>query len=76
MTCAHVHDVAAELALGALTGRERASAIGHLEQCRACREDVRQLIAAGLAAYDGPYRRGGRLPSAASRPGPAEVVST
>lgn len=47
MTCAHVHDVAAELALGALTGRERASAIGHLEKCRACREDVRQLMATG-----------------------------
>jgi hypothetical protein len=47
MTCAHVHDVAAELALGALTGRERASAIAHLEKCRACREDVRQLMATG-----------------------------
>ena len=47
MTCAHVHDVAAELALGALTGRERAGAIAHLEKCRACREDVRQLMATG-----------------------------
>jgi hypothetical protein len=47
MTCAHVHDVAAELALGALTGRERAGAIAHLEKCRVCREDVRQLMATG-----------------------------
>jgi anti-sigma factor ChrR (cupin superfamily) len=47
MTCAELHDVAAELALGALTGRERAAAIAHLEKCRACREDVRQLTAAG-----------------------------
>jgi hypothetical protein len=46
-TCAHVHDVAAELALGALTGRERAGAIAHLERCRVCREDVRQLMATG-----------------------------
>jgi anti-sigma factor ChrR (cupin superfamily) len=47
MTCAELQDVAAELALGALTGRERAAAIAHLEKCRACREDVRQLTAAG-----------------------------
>jgi hypothetical protein len=48
MTCAELHDVAAELALGALTGRERAAAIAHVERCRACREDVRQLTAAGV----------------------------
>ena len=47
MTCAELHDVAAELALGALTGRERAAAIAHLETCSACREGVRQLTAAG-----------------------------
>jgi hypothetical protein len=47
MTCAHVHDVAAELALGALTGRERADAIAHLGKCRACRENVRRLMATG-----------------------------
>jgi anti-sigma-K factor RskA len=47
MTCAELQDVAAELALGALTGRERAAAIAHMEKCRACREDVRQLTAAG-----------------------------
>jgi hypothetical protein len=47
MTCAHLHDVAAELALGVLTGRDRATAIAHLEQCRACREEVRQLMVVG-----------------------------
>jgi hypothetical protein len=47
MTCAELADVAAELALGVLTGRERAVAIGHLNGCEACREDVRQLMATG-----------------------------
>jgi hypothetical protein len=47
MTCAELHDVAAELALGVLTGRERAAASAHLEHCKDCREDVRQLMATG-----------------------------
>ena len=47
MACAQVRDVVAELALDALTGRERGSALAHLEGCRACREDVRQLMAVG-----------------------------
>jgi hypothetical protein len=62
MTCAHVHDVAAELALGALTGRERAGAIAHLERCRVCREDVRQLMATGGQLLE-------LLPPAAPPPG-------
>jgi hypothetical protein len=45
MDCAGLAEVAAELALGVLTGRERAQAIAHLEQCDTCREDVRQLMA-------------------------------
>src|ERR1700761_8434711 len=45
MTCAELADVAAELALGVLTGRERAIAITHLDTCDDCREDVRQLMA-------------------------------
>ena len=45
MTCAELADVAAELALGVLTGRERALAVAHLEWCDGCREDVRQLMA-------------------------------
>jgi hypothetical protein len=47
MTCAELADVAAELALGVLTGRERAMAVAHLDRCDACREDVRQLMATG-----------------------------
>ena len=47
MTCAELADVSAELALGVLTGRERAVAIAHLNACEACREDVRQLMATG-----------------------------
>jgi hypothetical protein len=47
MTCAELADVAAELSLGVLTGRERAVAIAHLDRCEACREDVRQLMATG-----------------------------
>jgi hypothetical protein len=47
MTCAELADVAAELALGVLTGRERAAAIAHLDKCDECREYVRQLMATG-----------------------------
>jgi hypothetical protein len=47
MTCAELHDVAAELALGVLTGRERATATAHLETCKACREEVRELMVTG-----------------------------
>lgn len=47
MTCGELADVAAELALGVLTGRERAMAVAHLEECEACREDVRHLMATG-----------------------------
>jgi anti-sigma factor RsiW len=47
MTCAELADVAAELALGVLTGRERAVAVAHLDRCDECREYVRQLMATG-----------------------------
>jgi hypothetical protein len=47
MTCAELADVAAELALGVLTGRDRAVAIAHLDKCQACREHVRQLMETG-----------------------------
>jgi Putative zinc-finger len=43
MNCHQFQDMAAELALGVLTGRERAQAMAHLEHCEACRENVRQL---------------------------------
>ena len=47
MGCAEFADAAAELALGVLTGRERAQALAHLDQCEACRENVRQLTVTG-----------------------------
>ena len=43
----HLADVAAELALGALTGRERARAIAHLEKCRTCRAQVQRISLTG-----------------------------
>jgi Putative zinc-finger len=47
MECREFSDVAAELALGVLTGRERAQALAHLDHCASCREQVRQLTATG-----------------------------
>src|SRR5215469_4018705 len=47
MSCAEFYDSAAELALGVLTGRERAEALAHLDRCEACREHVRQLTVTG-----------------------------
>jgi hypothetical protein len=44
MSCAQLHEVAAELALGVLTGRERAAALAHLDYCEDCREEVQQLM--------------------------------
>jgi len=48
MNCAQLADVAAELALGVLTGRERADAIAHLDTCTACR----QLVSSYAVATD------------------------
>ena len=45
--CGELADTAAELALGALTGRERAEALAHLDRCTACREYVRRLTMTG-----------------------------
>jgi hypothetical protein len=47
MDCGELADIAAELALGAVTGRERAQALAHLDQCRACRERVGRLMTTG-----------------------------
>jgi hypothetical protein len=47
MGCAGFADVAAELALGALTGRERAGALAHLDRCAACRKHMRQPTTTG-----------------------------
>jgi hypothetical protein len=43
MNCAEFAEVAAELELGVLTGRERADAVGHLDHCAACAAGIRQL---------------------------------
>ncbi|MBO0804725.1 MAG: hypothetical protein J2P25_16830 [Nocardiopsaceae bacterium] len=47
MDCGEFSDVAAELALGVLTGRERGDALAHLERCDACLAAVRQLAMTG-----------------------------
>ena len=47
MSCGEFADVAAELALGVLTGRERAEAVAHLDECDSCREHIRQLLLTG-----------------------------
>ena len=43
MTCEQLADVAPELALGVLTGRERADAYQHLDGCASCRTLVNSL---------------------------------
>lgn len=43
----HLTDITAELALGALTGRQRARATAHLEKCGACRTQVQDMTATG-----------------------------
>ena len=47
MGCREFSDISAELALGVLTGRERAQALAHLDHCASCREEVGQLTATG-----------------------------
>jgi hypothetical protein len=46
MACAEVEALAAELALGTVSGAERAGALDHLAGCPACRELVDQLARA------------------------------
>jgi len=47
MECGGFADVRAELALGVLTGRERAAALAHLGRCAECQENVRGLTMTG-----------------------------
>jgi hypothetical protein len=47
LTCAELEELAAELALGTVSGAERAGALDHLARCAACRELVDDL--AGVA---------------------------
>ncbi len=81
MECREFSDVAAELALGVLTGRERAQALAHLDHCVSCREKVRELTATGegllglLPSVEPPAgfeaRVMDRLGLSAPAPGPA-----
>src|SRR5919202_4814751 len=43
VTCAELEELAAELALGTVSGPERAAALDHLAGCAACRELVDEL---------------------------------
>lgn len=45
--CSWLREVAAELALGLLTGDERAEALAHLERCGDCQAEVAALTAVG-----------------------------
>jgi len=45
--CGQLVDMAAELALGVLTGRDRAAALAHLDGCPVCGEYVRELTETG-----------------------------
>ncbi|HEY0716108.1 MAG TPA: hypothetical protein VGD68_00695 [Streptosporangiaceae bacterium] len=47
MSCDDFGGAAAEFSLGVLTGRERARAVAHLDDCESCREHVRQLSLTG-----------------------------
>jgi len=62
MECDELAGVAAELALGALPGRERADAIAHLDRCEACRENVCRLTMTGEELF-------GLLPAREPPPG-------
>ena len=85
MGCQEFSDVAAELALGVLTGRERAQALAHLDHCASCREEVGQLTATGegllglLPSVEPPAgfeaRVMDRLGLAAPAPSPASQAS-
>jgi hypothetical protein len=90
MGCDPFADVAAELALGVLTGRERADALAHLDRCPACRETVRQLTMTGeqllelLPPVEPPAgfesrvlaRLGIAVPDVPPAPAPSAVVVT
>ena len=45
LTCQQCHELAPELALDVLPGRERAEALAHLDGCAGCRETVSALTA-------------------------------
>ena len=52
MDCAVFQDAAAELALGILTGPDRAAALKHMERCASCQAEVAWLAAAADQLLD------------------------
>jgi hypothetical protein len=58
MDCAAFQDVAAELALGILTGPDRAAALKHMERCASCQAEVASLAAAADRLLDLVPERG------------------
>jgi len=52
MDCAVFQDAAAELALGILTGPDRAAALKHVERCASCQAEVASLAAAADRLLD------------------------
>ena len=52
MDCAVFQDVAAEFALGILTGPDRAAALKHMERCASCQAEVASLAAAADRLLD------------------------
>jgi hypothetical protein len=52
MDCAAFQDAAAELALGILTGPDRAAALTHMERCASCQAEVALLAAAADRLLD------------------------
>jgi hypothetical protein len=58
MDCAVFQDAAAELALGILTGPDRAAALKHMERCARCQAEVASLAAAADRLLDLVPERG------------------
>jgi len=58
MDCAVFQDTAAELALGILTGPDRAAALKHMERCASCQAEVASLAAAADRLLDLVPERG------------------
>src|SRR5215469_3924836 len=58
MDCAVFQDAAAELALGILTGPDRAAALKHAERCASCQAEVASLAAAADRLLDLVPERG------------------
>lgn len=55
VSCEQMHEMADELALGMLTGTERAAALHHLEHCEGCRGTVASLaVTADLVLLAAP----------------------